>query len=147
MILTSIIRIGHYTTIGMGKIQIALWDDNPLYMLAFAEIVDAYGEGRVAVRTDSLPGLLEALASDPPDLIVADSELVEQCLPEVLTRLIACYPHIPILLLGFEPPRQLDLIREAQPRLHYLSKEGPLDTLLNTLVYLTNYSGSEHPEP
>jgi DNA-binding NarL/FixJ family response regulator len=129
----------------MGKIRIALLDDNPLYLMAFADVIDAYGECRVVARAHSLPELMEAVALHGPDLIVADSEVIDQSVQEVLTGLVSLYGHIPILLMGFEPPGHLDLLRDAHPNIRYLPKDRSLDGILNALVYITNYCDTGNP--
>jgi DNA-binding NarL/FixJ family response regulator len=128
----------------MECIEIALLDDNPLYAMAFATVIDAYGECRVVSRSQSLPELMEALAEYPPDLIVADADLLDRSLHEGVGGLFDRYGQIPVLLMGFEPPLHLDAMRAAHPNLRFLSKDRTLDVILNTLVYHSSTSNARN---
>lgn len=123
----------------MEKIKLAILDDNPLYLYAFADVLSLLEEFEVLNSVSSLKELFESLADAKPDIIIADYEIWSSDDGSRYIGLMALYPEIAVLLMSFHHPIQLAHFQKMHGKLTFLSKAEDLAIIANKLVYISNY--------
>jgi DNA-binding NarL/FixJ family response regulator len=125
----------------MDKIKLAILDDNPLYLYAFGDVLSLFDEFDVIIKAATLKELIENLADQKPDIIIADYEMWSSDEEKRYIGMMGLYPEISILLMSFHYPSQLNYYQKLHPKLSFLSKAADLAIIANKLVYISNYSG------
>jgi DNA-binding NarL/FixJ family response regulator len=123
----------------MEKIKLAILDDNALYLYAFGDVLSLFDEFDVIIKANCLKELLENLADQKPDIIIADYELWSSDAENTYIGMMSLYPEISILLMSFHQPGQLIHYQKLHPKVSFLSKAEDLAIIANKLIYLSNY--------
>ena len=123
----------------MDKIKLAILDDNPLYLYAFGDVLSLFDEFEVIIMANSLKELIENLADQKPDIIIADYEMWSSEEEKSYIGMMGLYPEISILLMSFHHPSQLGHYQKLHPKLSFLSKAADLAIIANKLIYISNY--------
>lgn len=125
----------------MEKIKLAILDDNPLYLYAFGDVLSLFDEFDVIIKVASVKELIENLADQKADIIIADYEIWSSDEEKRYIGMMSLYPDISILLMSFHHPSQLSHYQKLHPKLSFLSKATDLAIIANKLIYISNYSG------
>jgi DNA-binding NarL/FixJ family response regulator len=123
----------------MEKIKLAILDDNPLYLYAFADVLSLLEEFEILISVSSLKELFESLADAKPDIIIVDYEMWSSEEGGCYIGMMALYPEIAVLLMSFHHPIQLVHFQKMHPKSTFLSKGEDLAIIANKLVYISNY--------
>lgn len=123
----------------MEKIKLAILDDNPLYLYAFADVLALLAEFEVLISANTLKELFESLADVKPDVIIADYEIWSSDEDGRYIGMMSLYPEIAVLLMSFHHPIQLLHFQKMHAKSTFLSKGEDLAIIANKLVYISNY--------
>lgn len=116
-----------------SKIKILIADDHPLFRRglknAFAETADIKVVGEAASGTE----VLQKIAEEDLDLILLDISMPGKSGLEIIKQLKTQYPRIPILILSVYPENQYAVRFIKAGASGYLTKESPIDTLMEAV--------------
>jgi DNA-binding NarL/FixJ family response regulator len=110
-----------------------------LYLYAFGDVLSLFDEFDVIIKENSLKKLLENLADQKPDIVIADYELWSSDAEDTYIGMMSLYPEVSILLMSFHHPSQLVYYQKLHPKVSFLSKAEDLAIIANKLIYISNY--------
>jgi DNA-binding NarL/FixJ family response regulator len=109
-------------------IRVIVAEDSLLVREGIAKLLEADGDFVVSALVDDLPSLLDAVASDPPDVVVTDIRMPPTGSDEgvqAATQLRDSHPELGVVVLSqyAEPAYALALLDGGSERRAYLLKE------------------------
>jgi DNA-binding NarL/FixJ family response regulator len=109
-------------------IRVIVAEDSLLVREGIAKLLEADGDFEVGALVDDLPSLLDAVAADPPDVVVTDIRMPPTGSDEgvqAATQLRDSHPELGVVVLSqyAEPAYALALLDGGSERRAYLLKE------------------------
>jgi DNA-binding NarL/FixJ family response regulator len=109
-------------------IRVIVAEDSLLVREGIAKLLEADGDFEVSALVDDLPSLLDAVTSDPPDVVVTDIRMPPTGTDEgvqAATQLRDSHPELGVVVLSqyAEPAYALALLDGGSERRAYLLKE------------------------
>jgi two-component system invasion response regulator UvrY len=104
-------------------IRVLIADDHPVVRRGLMQIVSAQPDMTVAAECADGSQALHAVGTQPLDVAVLDITMPGISGLEVLTRLRAAFPHLPVLILSAHPESELAVRALKAGAAGYLNKE------------------------
>jgi len=113
--------------------RIVLVDDHPILRESFAQLIDLEPDLRVCAQAADAHAALGEARRALPDLVVVDIELREASGLDLIKKLRALYPHLPVLALSVH-----DEVLYAERALRagaagYVMKQASLEEVLGAM--------------
>jgi DNA-binding NarL/FixJ family response regulator len=114
-------------------IRVIIADDHPVVIQGIRQILSATRDIRLADEAVNGPQLLAKLSGGRFDLVLLDISMPGENGLEVLKRLKAQYPDLPVLMLSMHPDEEYALRTVKAGASGYLNKASAPDDLISAI--------------